>query len=243
MSTKFTILYKKVKNIAISITEARLLIWVVGLLLLMITNGSVLYWQILFLSAWNASWVLSNVRRMRMGGNARLAWSRQRKSWRSEPASFFKIGAEERQRMCHNNSIHRQNIWCFFEIIKIMLILSLLRKHDNVSMLRDRQASARRMCATKRYSIWIDPIKKCTSNEMWRIIADSAYGCIRRGCCFVAEFSAAKRELVRATPLQHGSIWARFKGSVVKMTDENHILSMMRSMNIIQIGKSSIALW
>lgn len=35
-----------------------------------------------------------NVRRMRMGGNARLAGSRQRKSWRSEPVSFFKIGVD-----------------------------------------------------------------------------------------------------------------------------------------------------
>lgn len=108
--------------------------------------------------------------------------------------------------MCHNNSIHRQNVWYFFEIIEIMLILSLLRKHDNALILRSEQASARRMCATKRYSIWIDPIEKCTSNRMRRIIADSAYGCIRRGYCFAAEFSAAKRELVRATPLQHGSI-------------------------------------
>lgn len=48
----------------------------------------------LFLSVWNDSWVLSNVRRMRMGGNARLTWSRQRKSWLSEPVSFFKIGVD-----------------------------------------------------------------------------------------------------------------------------------------------------
>lgn len=89
-----------------------------------------------------------------------------------------------------------------------MLILSLLRKHDNSLILKRKQASARRMCATKRYSIWIDPIKKCTSNGMWRIIDDSAYGCIRRGYCFVAEFSAAKRELVRATPLQLAQNWA-----------------------------------
>ena len=51
----------------------------------------------------------------------------------------------ERQRMCHNNSIHRQNIWCFFEKIKKMLILSLLRKHDDASILRNKKASARRM--------------------------------------------------------------------------------------------------
>ena len=68
--------------------------------------------------------------------------------------------------MCHNNSIHRQNIWCFFEIIKIMLILSLLRKYDNTSISRKGQVYARRRCATKRYSIWIDPIEKCTSNGM-----------------------------------------------------------------------------
>ena len=71
--------------------------------------------------------------------------------------------------MCHNNSIHRQNIWCFFEIIKIMLILSLLRKHDNALILRSEQASARRMCATKRYSIWIDTIEKYTSNGIYRV--------------------------------------------------------------------------
>ena len=59
----------------------------------------------------------------------------------------FKIGVDERQRMCHNKSIYRQNMWCFFEKIKIMLVLSLLRKHDNASMLRDRQASARRMAS------------------------------------------------------------------------------------------------
>lgn len=40
--------------------------------------------------------------------------------------------------MCHNNSIHRQNVWCFFEIIKIMLILSLLRKHDKASNIEKR---------------------------------------------------------------------------------------------------------
>ena len=47
-----------------------------------------------FYSVWNDSWVLSNVRRMRMGGNTRLAWTRQRKSWLSEPVSFFKIGVD-----------------------------------------------------------------------------------------------------------------------------------------------------
>ena len=35
--------------------------------------------------------------------------------------------------MYHNDSIHRQNIWGFFEKIKKVLILSLLRKHDNAS--------------------------------------------------------------------------------------------------------------
>ena len=45
--------------------------------------------------------------------------------------------------MCHNNSIHRQNIWCFFEKIKIMLILSLLRKYDDASNIE--KASAWRM--------------------------------------------------------------------------------------------------
>ena len=47
--------------------------------------------------------------------------------------------------MYHNDSIYRQNIWCFFEKIKIMLILSLLRKHDDASILRNKKASARRM--------------------------------------------------------------------------------------------------
>ena len=47
-----------------------------------------------FYSVWNDSWVLSNVRRMRMGGNTRLAWTRQRKSWLSEPVSFFEIGVD-----------------------------------------------------------------------------------------------------------------------------------------------------
>ena len=100
---------------------------------------------------------------------------------------------------------------------------------------------------TKRYSIWINPIKKCTSNEMWRIIAGSAYGCIRRGYCFVAQFSAAKftygyfrnyfrgriftpskREWVRATPLQHGSTWCGFKGSVVKVRVDELLSKWLR---------------
>ena len=52
-------------------------------------------------------------------------------------------------------------------------------------------------------------------------------------------FTPSKREWVRATPLQHGSTWCGFKGSVVKTTNEIHILSMVRSMNIIQTGKGS----
>lgn len=172
MCIKFTTLYIKVKNIRISVMEARLLIWVVGLLLWMIKNGSVLFWQILFLSAWNDSWVLSNVRRMRMGGNTRLAWTRKRKSWRSEPASFFKIGVEERQRMCHNNSIHRQNIWCFFEKIKIMLILSLLRKYDDASNIEKRESVCLADGVTNRYSIWINTIEKCTWIKIRHVIVD-----------------------------------------------------------------------
>ena len=89
---------------------------------------------------------------------------------------------------------------------------------------------------TNRYSIWIDPIEKFTSNGMWRIIADSLHDYTRRGYCSAAKFSAtkftygyfrnyfrgriftpSKREWVRATPLQHGSTWCGFKGSVVKM--------------------------
>ena len=42
--------------------------------------------------------------------------------------------------MCHNNSIHRQNIWCFFEKIKIMLILSSLRKYDDASNIEKRES-------------------------------------------------------------------------------------------------------
>ena len=40
--------------------------------------------------------------------------------------------------MYHNNSIYRQNILGFFEKIKKMLILSLLRKHDNASNVEKR---------------------------------------------------------------------------------------------------------
>lgn len=142
------------------------------------------------------------------------------------------------------------------------LIRSLLRKYDDASNTTNLVSVCPTDGVTKRYSIWIDPIEKFTLNGMWRIIDDSSYGCIRRGYCFVAQFSAAKftygyfrnyfrgriftpskREWVRATPLQHGSTWCGFKGSEDKATTENHILSMIRSMNIIQIGKSSTALW
>ena len=128
-----------------------------------------------------------------------------------------------------------------------MLILSLLRKHDNSLILKRKQASARRMCATKRYSIWIDPIKKCTSNGMWRIIADSLYDYTRRGYCSAAKFSAAKftygyfrnyfrgriftpskREWVRATPLQHGSTWCGFKGSTLKLRVDELLSKWLR---------------
>lgn len=55
--------------------------------------------------------------------------------------------------MCHNNSIHRQNIWCFFEIIKIMLILSLLRKHDDASNIEKQVSVCPADGVTNRYSI------------------------------------------------------------------------------------------
>jgi hypothetical protein len=71
--------------------------------------------------------------------------------------------------MCHNNSIHRQNIWCFFEIIKIMLILSLLRKYDDASNTTNLVSVCPADSVTKRYSIWIDTIKKYTSNGMYRV--------------------------------------------------------------------------
>ena len=132
-------------------------------------------------------------------------------------------------------------------------------KYDDASNIEKQESVCPADGVTKRYSIWLNPIKKCTSNGMWRIIADSAYGCIRRGYCFVAQFSAAKfsygyfrnyfrgriftpskRESSRTTPLmQLASNWYGFKGSVDKTTNENYILSMIRSMNIIQTGKGS----
>ena len=71
--------------------------------------------------------------------------------------------------MCHNNSIHRQNIWCFFEKIKIMLILSLLRKHDNASNIEKQESVCLADGVTNRYSIWIDTIEKYTSNGIYRV--------------------------------------------------------------------------
>ena len=68
--------------------------------------------------------------------------------------------------MCHNNSIHRQKIWGFFEKIKKMLILSLLRKHDNASNIEKQESVCPADGVTKRYSIWINTSEKCTSNGM-----------------------------------------------------------------------------
>lgn len=48
-----------------------------------------------------------------------------------------------------------------------------------------------------------------------------------------------QRESHATTTLQHGSIWAGFRSSVVKVTDKRHILSMIRSINISQTGKGS----
>lgn len=58
--------------------------------------------------------------------------------------------------MCHNNSIHRQNIWCFFEKIKIMLILSLLRKYDDASNIEKQESVCQADDVTNRYAIWND---------------------------------------------------------------------------------------
>lgn len=68
--------------------------------------------------------------------------------------------------MYHNDSIHRQNIWGFFEKIKKMLILSLLRKHDNTSNIEKQESVCPADGVTNRYSIWIDSIEKFTSNGM-----------------------------------------------------------------------------
>ena len=74
MRTKFTILYSKVKNMRTKTAS----------------------WLTLFVFfAWlcwpSASWTAEAWGRDR---NARLTWSRQRKSWLSEPVSFFKIGVD-----------------------------------------------------------------------------------------------------------------------------------------------------
>ena len=53
----------------------------------------------------------------------------------------------ERQRMCHNNSIHRQKNMVLLRKDPKKLILSLLRKHDNALILRNKKASARRMAS------------------------------------------------------------------------------------------------
>ncbi len=66
--------------------------------------------------------------------------------------------------MYHNDSIHRQNIWSFFEKIKKMLILSLPRKHDNTSNIEKQESVCPADGVTKRYSIWINTSEKCTSN-------------------------------------------------------------------------------
>ena len=66
--------------------------------------------------------------------------------------------------MYHDDSIHRQNIWGFFEIIKIMLILSLLRKYDDASNIEKQESVCPADDVTNRYSIWINTSEKCTSN-------------------------------------------------------------------------------
>ena len=114
--------------------------------------------------------------------------------------------------------------------------LEMYRRYVNSSITYILESVCPADGVTNRYSIWIDPIEKFTSNGMWRIIADSLHDYTRRGYCSAAKFSAAKftygyfrnyfrgriftpskREWVRATPLQHGSTWCGFKGSVVKM--------------------------
>lgn len=58
--------------------------------------------------------------------------------------------------MYHDDSNHRQNIWGFFEKIKKMLILSLLRKHDNASNVEKRASVCPADGVTNRYAIWND---------------------------------------------------------------------------------------
>jgi len=58
--------------------------------------------------------------------------------------------------MYNDDSIHRQNIWGFFEKIKKMLILSLLRKHDNASNVEKRASVCPTDGVTNRYAIWND---------------------------------------------------------------------------------------
>ena len=78
----------------------------------------------------------------------------------------------------------------------------------------------------------------------------------------MAEFCAVKKGPFKTTPIQHRTNCSEFKSappsnwgsmncyqndygwksSEDKVTTENHILSMIRSMNIIQIGKSSMEL-
>ena len=108
----------------------------------------------LFLSAWDDSWVLSNVRRMRMDGNAQLSWTRQRKSWLSEPVSFFKIGValNRLNRMSDSECITmirfivkiygaslKRSKKCWFSVCWENTIIR--------QMLRNKKASARRMAS------------------------------------------------------------------------------------------------
>ena len=107
-----------------------------------------------FYSAWNDSWVLLNVRRMRMGGNAQLSWTRQRKSWLSEPVSFFKIGValNRLNRMSDSECITmirfivkiygaslKRSKKCWFSVCWENAIIR--------QILRNKKASARRMAS------------------------------------------------------------------------------------------------
>ena len=190
----------------------------------------------LFLSAWNDSWVLSNVRRMRMGGEHSIGMNTLTEILMKRTCELFQDwswGATANvSQWFDSSSKYMGLLWKDQK----MLILSLLRKHDNASNIEKQESVCPADGVTNRYSIWIDPIEKFTSNGMWRIIADSLHDYTRRGYCSAAKFSAAKftygyfrnyfrgriftpskREWVRATPLQHGSTWCGFKGSVVKM--------------------------
>lgn len=86
-----------------------------------------------FYSAWNDNWVLSNVRRMRMGGNAQLSWTRQRKSWLSEPVSFFKIGVALNRMSASGCFTNRTHTW----ISRCIMALHVFKEYKGRPMGQD----------------------------------------------------------------------------------------------------------